>query len=46
MVKKLLRAHAKIPFLLQPALAARFVFFARQRSYGYASLQKITNRTR
>lgn len=41
MRKSLPRTH----FQLQLALPARFASFARQRSYGYASSQELTNRT-
>lgn len=40
------RAHLKPRILLQQALAARFASFARQHSYGYASSQELSNRTR
>ncbi len=39
-------AHPKPRMLLQAQLTARFDSFARQRSYSYASLQELPNRTR
>lgn len=41
-----LKHHLTNLFLLQTSLSARFANFARQRSYGYASSQELTNRTR
>src|SRR6266508_1635952 len=45
-VSSVARPHLNIPFQLHPPLAARFASFARQRSYGYASLRELPNRTR
>lgn len=40
------RTHPQTPLLLHHSLTACFAGFARQRSYGYISLQELANQSR